>query len=65
VTQYGQVVERVTRVCGPLKRREVYEEYDDSVVPRFTHLTLSGRLGTRVLGRGIARPDRHVERLRW
>ena len=65
MTQYGKLVERVTRVVGPLKRREVFEEYGGSVVPRFSHLTLFGRPGERVLGRGIAQPDRHVERITW
>lgn len=59
----GFLMERITPVLGPVKRREVYEEWyatpavanwptaQVGLVPRLRHLTLFGEVGVRQLCR--------------
>lgn len=51
----GNLVEEITSVLGPVKRRVVREEWRNhnevvtAIVPRFSHFTLTGECGRRVL----------------
>jgi hypothetical protein len=57
MNEYGELVEVVERVLGPVKRRVVREEWFNDLlettatVPRFEHLTVRGTVGRRRLCR--------------
>lgn len=55
MNEYGQLVEEVVTIIGPVRRRTVREEWHNSnleptaIVPCFSHLTLTDKPGRRVL----------------
>jgi hypothetical protein len=55
MNEYGTLIEEITQVLGPLKRRAVSEVWRNencettAIVPRFSHFTLRGICGTQTL----------------